>query len=319
MFIFVYSVPNKIHPIQRMFRKQTRIPWQTTFPSDSPVSSSCASKHLPLHYLLTNNLNGLCLLKEYCNECLSAFFKHTNLPIVGNVGAFMRQRILASLETKRILDKFNVDNLFSFDHAHRNFCYIKFHCGDFTQQWNIKNEYGKNCGHAVMVICAIFHWKYCKRYTNVLHICFPTISRSLFDASKPRDLLRSKQRLSDLRDKTLAVRQKREAVDMARDAKGKCLGSNPPLMMAVTNKIITFLVRNPNLNLDFVTGILVDLSGICFFWRAFQWELQTFQEELDEYEMGKAMIAKCSKLWSFRISQTSTTGGVYGGTKGRSH
>ena len=35
---------------------------------------------------------------------------------------------------------------------------------------------------------------------------------------------------------------------------------------------------------------------VLVFWVAFQWELQTFQEELDEYEMGKAMIAKCSKL-----------------------
>ncbi len=53
------------------------------------------------------------VLKEFFSA--SAFSKHMKLTIVGNVDAFMRHSILASLEAKRFLDKLNVDNNFSFD------------------------------------------------------------------------------------------------------------------------------------------------------------------------------------------------------------
>lgn len=106
-----------------------------------------------------------------------------------------------------------------------------------------KNTYGKNCGRAVMVICATFH---CKRYTlskRCFAYVFPHEKRfPLSGASKPRNLLRSKQRLTDLRDKTLAVRQKREAVGHG-DAKREMTWIYPPTQDGSQHQHdITFLV-----------------------------------------------------------------------------
>ena len=89
----------------------------------------------------------------------------------------------------------------------------------------------------------------------VLHICFPTKKRfPLFGASKPRNLLRSKQRLTDLRDKTLAVRQKREAVGHG-DATREMTWIYPPPHPGWQSPPAwhhIFSIGNPNLNLRFL-------------------------------------------------------------------